>query len=226
MSKKNTMSEKNVKEYLEKNLDFFLDKPDILANLEIPHSKKGSVSLVERQIDILREENRDLKNKLNELIHNASSNQNLIHKIYEFAYKLIHSKNFEDTISISCKDLVDEFDVRECTFLFYDNVKLKNKDILFYEKTHDLLKPFKSFINNNLPRCNRLKDEQLELLFKQPNEVKSCALIPLGIKQKLGFLAISSDDENRFNPDMSMDYLKVIGQLISQSLKSYQLKSI
>ena len=84
MSKKNTMSEKNVKEYLEKNLDFFLDKPDILANLEIPHSKKGSVSLVERQIDILREENRDLKNKLNELIQNASSNQNLIHKIYEF----------------------------------------------------------------------------------------------------------------------------------------------
>ena len=40
MSKKNTISEKNVKEYLEKNLDFFLDKPDILANLEIPHSKK------------------------------------------------------------------------------------------------------------------------------------------------------------------------------------------
>ena len=129
MSKKNTISENNVKEYLEKNLDFFLDKPEILANLEIPHSKKGSVSLVERQIDILREENRDLKNKLNELIQNASSNQNLIHKIYEFAYKLIHSKNFEDTISISCKDLVEEFDVRECTFLFYDNVKLKNKDI-------------------------------------------------------------------------------------------------
>ena len=166
---------------MEKNLDFFLDKPDILANLEIPHSKKGSVSLVERQIDILREENRDLKNKLNELIQNASSNQNLIHKIYEFAYKLIHSKNFEDTISISCKDLVEEFDVRECTFLFYDNVKLKNKDILFYEKTHDLLKPFKSFIDNNLPRCNKLKDEQLEILFKRPNDVKSCALIPLSL---------------------------------------------
>ena len=64
MSKKNTISEKNVKEYLEKNLDFFLDKSDILANLEIPHSKKGSVSLVERQIDILREENRHLKNML------------------------------------------------------------------------------------------------------------------------------------------------------------------
>ena len=31
------------------------------------------------------------------------------------------------------------------------NVKLKNKDILFYEKTHDLLKPFKSFIDNNGP---------------------------------------------------------------------------
>ena len=226
MSKKNTMSEKNVKEYLEKNLDFFLDKPDILANLEIPHSKKGSVSLVERQIDILRKENKDLKNKLNEFIQNASSNHNLIHKIYEFAYKLIHSKNFEDTISISCKDLIEEFDVKECTFLFYNDVKLKNKDILFYKKNHNLLKPFKSFIDNNLPRCNKLKNEQLALLFKKPNDVKSCALIPLGIKQKLGFLAISSYDENRFNPDMSMDYLKVIGQLISQSLKSYQLKSI
>ncbi len=59
MSKRDTISEKNVREYLQKNLDFFLDKPDILANLEIPHSKKGSVSLVERQIDILRKENKD-----------------------------------------------------------------------------------------------------------------------------------------------------------------------
>ncbi len=226
MSKKNTMNEKKVKDYLEKNLDFFLDKPDILASLEIPHLKKGSVSLVERQIDILRKENKDLKDKLNEFIQNASSNHNLIHKIYEFAYNLIHSKNFEDTISISYKDLIEEFDVKECTFLFYNDVKLKNKDILLYKKNNKLLKPFKSFIDNNLPRCNKLKDEQLELLFKQPNDVKSCALIPLGINQKLGFLAISSDDENRFNPDMSMDYLKVIGQLISQSLKSHQLKSI
>ena len=226
MSKRDTISEKNVREYLQKNLDFFLDKPDILANLEIPHSKKGSVSLVERQIDILRKENKDLKDKLNEFIHNASLNHNLIHKIYEFAYKLIHSKNFEDTINISCKNLIEEFDVMECTFLFFNDIKLKNKDILFYENSHDSLKPFKSFIDNNLPRCNKLKSEQLKLLFKQPNNVKSCALIPLGIQKKLGFLAISSDDENRFNPDMSMDYLKVIGQLISQSLKFYQLKSI
>ena len=152
MSKRDTISEKNVREYLQKNLDFFLDKPDILANLEIPHSKKGSVSLVERQIDILRKENKDLKDKLNELIQNASLNHNLIHKIYEFAYKLIHSKNFEDTINISCKNLIEEFDVLECTFLFFNDIKLKNKDILFYENSHDSLKPFKSFIDNNLPR--------------------------------------------------------------------------
>ena len=46
-----------------------------------------------------------------------------------------------------------------------------------------------------------------------------------GSKNKV-FVIKMDRGENRFNPDMSMDYLKVIGQLISQSLKSYQLKSI
>ena len=220
MVKKITLKEENVEKYLEENLDFFLDKPDILANLEIPHSKKGSVSLVERQIDVLREENKHLKKKLNELIQNASSNHDLIKKIYEFSYKLIQSQNLEDTIKISYKYLIEEFGVKECTFLFFDKITQKQKHVLFIKKTDNSLKPFKSFIDNTLPRCNRLKDEQYILLFKKPKEVKSSALIPLGIERKLGFIAISSDDEDRFNPDMSMDYLVIIGQLISHSLDS------
>ena len=57
MTKKNSTNENKIISYLEDNPDFFLNKNDLLINLEIPHQKKGSVSLVERQIDILREEN-------------------------------------------------------------------------------------------------------------------------------------------------------------------------
>ena len=93
MTKKNSTDENKIISYLEDNPDFFLDKNDLLINLEIPHQKKGSVSLVEHQIEILQQENKQLKNQLNELIKNASSNHKIIEKIQNLSCKLIQSKS-------------------------------------------------------------------------------------------------------------------------------------
>ncbi len=91
-------------------------------------------------------------------------------------------------------------------------------------KKDKALKLFQSFIQNNQPRCNKLKDEQHQFLFKNSKSVKSCALIPLNSKNQIGFLAIGSNDENRFNPTMSMDYLALIGALISHAITRYSPK--
>ena len=219
MTKKNNSDENKIISYLEDNPDFFLNKNDLLINLEIPHQKKGSVSLVEHQMEILQQENKQLKNQLNELIKNASSNHKIIEKIQNLSYKLIQSKSSSEAISYSRKFLINEFEINDCTFVFYEKLDLKkSKFILIKNKTDKSLKLFESFIKNNIPRCNKLSEIQYQFLFSNSNSIRSSALIPLGLVENIGFLAINSLDEERFSPDMSMDYLLIIGKLISNAI--------
>tara|TARA_B100001057_G_C22775610_1_gene921446 strand:- start:504 stop:1172 length:669 start_codon:yes stop_codon:yes gene_type:complete len=219
MTKKNNSDENKIISYLEDNPDFFLNKNDLLINLEIPHQKKGSVSLVEHQMEILQQENKQLKNQLNELIKNASSNHKIIEKIQNLSYKLIQSKSSSEAISYSRKFLINEFEINDCTFVFYEKLDFKkSKFILIKNKTDKSLKLFESFIKNNIPRCNKLSEIQYQFLFSNSNSIRSSALIPLGLGENIGFLAINSLDEERFSPDMSMDYLLIIGKLISNAI--------
>ena len=68
----------------------------------------------------------------------------------------------------------------------------------------------------------QVRDVQRDFLFGQcASEVGSVALVPLGKKSEIGFLAIGSIDSNRFHPGMSMDFLKRLGQLVAEALRRY-----
>ncbi len=222
MPKNKNINEEQIQAFLQKNPDFFVGKDKLLTELSIPHSNKGTISLVEQQIVILREENRELKNTLNGLIETASANDLLTKKIQTLAIKLIATEDLSSTLNTCNKSLKNDFKIQSCSFILYKNLNLKKYNfVTCADKKDKSLKSFQSFISNNLPRCNKLKDAQYNFLFKNSKLIKSCALIPLNSKNQIGFLALGSNDENRFNPSMSMDYLALIGALISHALTKY-----
>jgi uncharacterized protein YigA (DUF484 family) len=47
------------------------------------------------------------------------------------------------------------------------------------------------------------------------------ALVPLGKRSEIGFLAVGSVDAERFHPGMSIDFLKRLGQLVAEALRRY-----
>ncbi len=47
------------------------------------------------------------------------------------------------------------------------------------------------------------------------------ALVPLGKKAEIGFLAIGSVDADRFHPGMSIDFLARVGDLVAGALKRF-----
>ena len=73
-SKKQKSEAEKVESYLIKNKHFFDDKNNLLSQLNLPHDEKGSISLIERQIEILRKENKAQKDKLIQFIETASAN--------------------------------------------------------------------------------------------------------------------------------------------------------
>ena len=63
-----------MRDYLMQHTDFLQNHPDILDYLHIPHASGSAISLVEKQVDVLRERNIDMRRRLNTLTANARDN--------------------------------------------------------------------------------------------------------------------------------------------------------
>ena len=84
------------------------------------------------------------------------------------------------------------------------------------------LKPFATFLDGSGPRCGQIRDSQRTFLFRDDaEEIGSAALVPIGAGAPVGFLAIGSNDKDRFHPGMSIDFLTRLGDLIAGALKRY-----
>ncbi|MES9871125.1 MAG: DUF484 family protein, partial [Sedimenticola sp.] len=57
-------TEQLVIDYLKSNADFFERNQDLLKELELSHSSGGAVSLIERQVQSLREQNQQQQSQI------------------------------------------------------------------------------------------------------------------------------------------------------------------
>ena len=71
------LSSSQVADYLRIHPEFFVERDDLLAELSLPHESGKAISLLERQVTILRERGIDARQKLNTLIENARNNDQL-----------------------------------------------------------------------------------------------------------------------------------------------------
>src|SRR5687768_1938188 len=75
-----------VEAYLKAHPDFFEHHPHILALMQLTHTGTGAaVSLIERQVGLLREQNRAIERKLLELVQIARENERLSRQLHDFA---------------------------------------------------------------------------------------------------------------------------------------------
>ena len=72
-----SVTEDQVAAFLRDNPDFFLDHQELLAELSLPHQSGEAVSLLERQVSVLRERTYHANAKLGNLLENASKNDEL-----------------------------------------------------------------------------------------------------------------------------------------------------
>nr|GFB69300.1 probable diaminopimelate decarboxylase, chloroplastic [Tanacetum cinerariifolium] len=66
--------------WLQQHPDFFAEHDDLLTAMRIPHQRGDTVSLVERQLKILRERNIEMRHRLSQLMDVARDNDRLFEK--------------------------------------------------------------------------------------------------------------------------------------------------
>ncbi len=221
------LSEDAVRDFLYDNPDFFERHGALLDSLRLPHVAGGTVSLVERQVAMLRQKDLKLERKLKDLLEVARSNDTLAAKIHHLALLLLTTPDLQATLNCIEESLRTGFGADQAILvLFGDPSTFVDIDAgRFFRpigRDDEALGPFSTFLKGTGPRCGQIRDAQREFLFgKDTDEVGSTALIRLGQKSEVGFLAIGSADADRFHPGMSVDFLTQLGGLITEALRRY-----
>jgi uncharacterized protein len=214
--------EESIAAYLQHNPDFFERHQALLARLRLPHVRGGStISLVERQIEVLREKHAALEGKLADLVQVARGNDAIADKLHRFTRRLLGSRTREDAIAAVEASLREDFDARHAVLvLIGGQADSTPQRFLRAIRSDDAnLKSFETLFASGKPRCGQARDSQREFLFGvDANDIGSIALVPLGEKGSVGLLAIGSTDRDRFHPGMSTEFLARMGELIADAL--------
>lgn len=221
-------NEAAIASYLRANPDFFERHVALLNNLRLPHDAGGpAISLVERQVLLLRQKNVKLEKKLKELLDVARSNDVLATRIHVLATLLLAAPDQASVIRVLEEQLRMSFNADQAVLVVFGKheAAADNGRFLRVVDRNDLaIAPFGTFLHASAPRCGQVRDAQRDYLFGAGNvSIGSVALVPLGRQSEIGFLAIGSRDSDHFHPGMSIDFLTRLGELVGCALRTRQV---
>ena len=112
----NNLTADIVSDYLREHPDFFEQHPDVLRDLKISHVGDGAVSLVERQVAVLRERNSELRRRFDALISTAEQNETLLAATQEVIAAIAERGAQEDIATLFCGLIQKRFSVELVAF--------------------------------------------------------------------------------------------------------------
>jgi uncharacterized protein YigA (DUF484 family) len=224
--KPDVLNDSSVADYLQTYPDFFERNSQLLTKLRLPHVRDvaSTVSLVERQVEVLRDRNQSLERKLKELLDVARANDTLADRIHRLSQRLIRAHSLLESINAIETSLREDFDAMHSVLvLFLGEAQTLEPQVGRFLRAaspaDEDIKSFESLLTSGKPRCGQVRDVQRDYLFgKDSVAIGSVALTPLGQKGALGILAIGASDAERFHPGMSTEFLLRIGELVTYAL--------
>jgi uncharacterized protein len=211
-----------VTRYLQQNPEFFENHLQLLARLRLPHARGSStISLVERQVEVLRERHLAMEQKLADFVTVARANDAVAEKLHRFTRRLLRAQTRHSAIEQLEASLREDFDAFHSVLVLIGGAPSGEPQRFVRQVAADdaNLKSFESLFTSGKPRCGQARDSQREFLFAgDAPDIGSVALVPLGDHGSLGLLALGSTDRDRFHPGMSTDFLARLADLISDVL--------
>ncbi len=211
-------------EYLAEHADFFDQHAALLASLEIAHASGDAVSLIERQVSILREQNSQHKSQLAELVAIAKENEQSNLRMHKLSLSLMGCTGI-DACEVALNEvLCDEFSVDTVALKLSIEPQSDQPEHLFMQSGTLLETELDKLLNTRKPMCGFFKKIPLDELFdEQSSSITSLAIIPLFIEKNncFGALVLGSHNVRRFNADMGTLFLERLGETLSHRLSAF-----
>lgn len=218
----NPMTEDDIANYLVNTPDFFERHADLLAavHLTSPHSRR-TVSLQERQAEMLREKIRMLESRIMEMIRHGNDNLALSDRLLRWARDLFLSQELATLPEAVAASIQMQFAVPQVAIKVW-GVAPEFTSAAFAQGVSEDAKLFATSLRE--PFCGVNSGFEAANWLEQPAQATSLALLPLrtvasgNATPAFGMLVLASPDAQRFASTMGTDFLERIAELASAML--------
>ncbi len=228
-----TLQDHSVVDYLRDHPEFFNTHTGLLAEIQVPHQSHGAISLIERQVTVLRDQNQDIKRQLQALVHVARDNDRLNQRVQRLTLALLAAKDLNATLRVIANSLHEDFRADALVLcLLGKTPRLPERDETGQLRLRRLLPDdldgsFATLLATGKPLCGHLRRSQLNALFEDEAadpaaQIGSAVVLALKspgeVPARLGLLGIGSRDNKRYHAGMGTLFLSFLGELIGHAL--------
>ena len=208
-----------VTEFLRQNPDFFVGRDELLLKMTLPHRRGDAISLVERQVALLRERAMDYRHQLAQLTENARDNEKLFERLQLLVLSLLDCNDLVQLVDVISDSLNHEFGIEFHSLILFDQPSLPARSVSVKQAVNAL----GSIMISGKAICGQVTEDKLDFLFQeQAGQIHSVAIIPLnyplGEPRQLGVLAMGSRDKRHFRASMGTVFISYLGEVLSRIL--------
>ena len=210
------MEAEAVAAYLAEHPDFFKGRDSLLVAMRVPHGRQGSVSLVERQMALLREGQRGSKAQLDELYQSAARNLELFDKSKRLALALIAAGDQAAFLAALQESLLNDFGCKDYSLALFGSPARALDAHAFVAPPDQARSLAGALAKPGKPALGPLDTKARDFLFgKRGQGLKSALLLALG---DAGLLAIGGEGRDDFTPDMDTLFIGFVAEVMARLL--------
>lgn len=217
------LNERELVAYLKAHPDFLSRHPDLLESIELKHRSGSAVSLIEKQVEMLRARNQRLEDRLERLLEAARDNERRQDSVHRLARTLIRAPSLASVAKGLASCMREDFGIEE-TLIGISAAHYKRHDIegvVPVAPEGRLAQALENFFRTRLIECGPIEPARAKLLFPKAGQpVKSAAIVPLEKESSLGFVALGAYDAERFAPRQGKMFLELTAELISAAVRA------
>ncbi|WP_165672360.1 DUF484 family protein [Metapseudomonas otitidis] len=211
------LDSESVAAYLRQHPEFFVDHEELIPELRIPHQPGEAVSLVERQVKLLRERNIEMRHRLSQLMDVARDNDRLFDKTRRLVLDLLDANTLEEVVGAIEDSLRHEFQVPFVSLILFSDSTLPVGRSVSSAEAHQAIG---GLLVAGKTICGVLRAHELEFLFgaEEGAKVGSAAVVSLNHQGQHGLLAIGSPDPQHYKSSLGTLFLSYIAEVLARVL--------
>ena len=221
MSNSETLGAHEVAAWLRRQPKFLQQFPDLALSLVVPREDGPAASLASYQLEVLRDKNRELSRRLQDLFAISQENERLAVRTHQLTLALMRQGDPAGVVRAMAATLEEDFDgdlVRIVLFRAIEGIG-EEPWLQVIDRDDAALGPFADALRSGEPLCGRLHPDKQALLYGvRADEVESSALMAL---EGTGLVAVGSADANRFYPGMGTLFLRMMGEAFEVALRRF-----
>jgi uncharacterized protein len=205
--------------WLKANPELLAEHPELLDDLILSH-QAGTASLIERQVERLRGENRELKEQLTGLTRIAAENERLMQRLHRLTLEVMSADSAGQFLECLFERLARDFNADHLRLWLFGPGPNEDSDVRISQLPDPSPAWLDRLIETGRTECGRLTQEKRKLLFSEHSDsIGSAALVPI---PAIGLLVIGTESAERFFPGMGTLFLELLGKTIAYRLEFFE----